>query len=207
SKGSDDDKKSGSGTLNGLKLRYERFVEAFLANGGNATKAAQYAGYDQTPSSLRAHASRILKKPQVQACIRNRLHEGFAVQTDEVVGVLANRMRGNLIDVLDENGRVDLAAIRELALGHMIEKITVVNHAPARSRGAGGDQTPEPDQTVRLHLNSHAQAANQIARIIRGENPNARLNQALRLVYKMQDALVYFADELRRSEPELSDEE
>jgi len=114
SKGSDDGKKGGSGTLNGLKLRYDRFVEAFLANGGNATKAAQYAGYDETS---------------------------------------------------------------------------------------------QPDQTVRLHLNSHPQGANHIAGIIRGENPNARLNQALRLVYKMQDALVYFADELRRSEPELSGEE
>src|SRR5215831_2353176 len=115
-----------SESASGAKLRHEKFVEGFLANGGNATRAAKYAGYDQSPASLRAYASWLLKRPEIVARIRARMVEGARVQTDEILGVLANRMRSNLMDVLDDNGQVDLEAIRALDLGHLIRKITIV---------------------------------------------------------------------------------
>ncbi|HWX42732.1 MAG TPA: terminase small subunit [Blastocatellia bacterium] len=59
-----DDPETDAGAPVALKLRHERFVEGYLANGGNATEAARYAGYNQSPKSLKAHASRLLKKPE-----------------------------------------------------------------------------------------------------------------------------------------------
>src|SRR5260370_3342759 len=87
--------KTPKGTLNGLRLRYEKFVEAFVSNGGNATKAAQFAGYDQTPASLRARGSRTLENPQVQARMKSRLRHGATLRTDELMRVLANRYDGD----------------------------------------------------------------------------------------------------------------
>jgi hypothetical protein len=101
-----------------LKLRHEKFVEYYLANGGNATQAARDAGYSPNPGSLRTLGSWLLKKPEIQERIRIRILEGARVHTDEVLGVLASQMRANLMDVLDDNGQVDMAAVRELDLAH-----------------------------------------------------------------------------------------
>src|SRR5215472_6170474 len=89
-----------------LKLRHQKFIEFYLANGGNATQAARDAGYSPNPGSLRTLGSWLLKKPEIQERIRIRILEGACVQTDEVLGVLAHRMRSNLLDVMDDHGQV-----------------------------------------------------------------------------------------------------
>lgn len=52
----------------GLSLRQENFVNAYLANGGNATQAAITAGYSERSAHTQAHV--LLKNPEVRARLR-----------------------------------------------------------------------------------------------------------------------------------------
>jgi hypothetical protein len=122
------------GSGDNLKLRHQKFIEHYLANGGNATQAAKAAGYSPNPGSLRALASWLLKKPEIQERISIRLLEGARVQTDEILGELAHRMRHNIMDVIDDDGHVDLQAVREFDLGHLVRKITIVKKPNRRVR-------------------------------------------------------------------------
>jgi hypothetical protein len=188
--------------LSGPEIRHEKFVEGFVANGGNATKAAQFAGYDQAPASLRAHASRLLKRPDINSRVKARMLDGARVQTDEILGELANRMRSNLSDVLDDHGQVDLAALRELDLGHLIRRITIVTRKAPSGEAAAGEPTEEV-QTVRLELQSHPEAVSHLARVLRAEHSGKPDDDLDRFIQKVREALIDFDAQIDESEPHL----
>jgi phage terminase small subunit len=198
-----DDPETDAGAPVALKLRHERFVEGYLANGGNATEAARYAGYNQSPKSLKAHACRLLKKPEIVRRIRERMIEGARVHTDEILGVLANNIRGNIMDVIDEDGQVDLEAIRALDLGHLIRKVTIVKKQVALRGNPAGDDKAEA-QTVKIELQSHPEAATHLAQLLRADDSDARDEFIDRLIFKIRDALVEFYDEMDKTGPRLS---
>ena len=202
-KKSKDDLETTADATAGLKPRYEKFVEGFLATGGNATEAARYAGYNQSPKSLKSHASWLLKKPEIIRRIRERMLEGARVHTDEILGVLATSMRANIMDVIDEDGQVDLEAIRALDLGHLISKVTIVKKQVALRGNPAGDDKAEA-QTVKIELQSHPEAATHLAKILRADDSRARNEFFDRLIFKISDALVEFDDELKKTEPGLS---
>jgi hypothetical protein len=196
------DNKDADTRLSGPEIRHEKFVEGFLANGGNATKAAQFAGYDQSPASLRAHASRLLKRPDINSRIKARMLAGARVQTDEILGELANRMRSNLGDVLDEQGQVDLAALQALDLGHLIRRITIVTKKAPSGGGAPGEP-PEEVQSVRLELQSHPEAVSHLARVLRAGHSGNSDQDFDRFIQKVREALIDFDAQIDESEPGL----
>jgi phage terminase small subunit len=200
--------KSGGQTENpkstgNLKLRHEKFVEYYLANGGNATQAARDAGYSPNPGSLRTLGSWLLKKPEVQERIRIRILEGARVHTDEVLGVLANQMRANLMDVLDDNGHVDMVAVRELDLGHLVKRVTIVKQVTPNADDAAG-QPQEQVKTVKMELQSQTGAVNQLARILRNQNAATMRRERDRIIERLRDVFAQVLDEVRQSEVHMS---
>lgn len=55
---------------NDLKPNHEAFVDEYLANGGQAKKAAVFAGYAE--NSAHVTASRLLRKPQIIDAIKSK---------------------------------------------------------------------------------------------------------------------------------------
>jgi phage terminase small subunit len=189
-----------------LKLRHEKFVEYYLANGGNATQAAKDAGYSPNPGSLRTLGSWLLKKPEVQERIRIRILEGARVHTDEVLGVLASQMRANLMDVLDDNGHVDLAAVRDLDLGLLVKRVTIVKQVAPNPEDATG-KPQEQVQTVKMELQSQTGAVNQLARMLRNQNAAAMQRERDRLIERLRDSFAEALDEARQSGGDVSIDE
>src|SRR5262249_2329962 len=184
-----------------LKLRHQKFIESYLANGGNATQAAKAAGYSPNPGSLRTLASWLLKKPEIQERIRTRLLVGARVQTDEILGVLAHRMRTNLMDVIDDDGQVDLQAVREFGLGHAVKKITIVKKANRKRGDLADSQAQERPQMVRLELQSPSDAANHLARLLRKDTARSRKSDRDRLVQNLRDLFDEAALQAQQAEP------
>lgn len=65
----------------GLSERHRQFVEAFMANGGNATRAAITAGYSKRTADRQA--SRLLRNAKVRGAIDARAKSDPAVWTRE----------------------------------------------------------------------------------------------------------------------------
>jgi phage terminase small subunit len=106
------------------ELRKKLFVEAFIANGGNATEAAIQAGY--SAKSAGQQASRLLKDANVSQLVAQRqekLVEKFELTTEAVLRNLAQaiyfdprrlyREDGSLKDVteLDDDTAMALAGL------------------------------------------------------------------------------------------------
>lgn len=63
-----------------------RFVDEYINNGGNQTKAYQDAGYAaQSPSAIRSGASRLRNKPEVIEAIKER------IEPDEIKRMITNK--------------------------------------------------------------------------------------------------------------------
>ena len=108
--------------------RYARFVEAYIANEGNATQAAKTAGYSAKTAT--SQGERLLRRDDVAALIEKRRAETLAIAraktqltADEIMDSLARDIRfdparafrkGKLIpwDQMDEDTR---RAIRGLS--------------------------------------------------------------------------------------------
>lgn len=56
-----------------LTHKQEKFVEGYLSNGGNATKAALCADYSANTASVQGHEN--LKKRNIQKYIRDRIRQ------------------------------------------------------------------------------------------------------------------------------------
>lgn len=111
-----------------LTYKQEAFVRAYLGPAlGNATKAAELAGYSGRRGTLAEVGYENLRKPEIASAIAARLDE-LAMTRHEVLARLTDMARSDMGDFLDEGekwGRpvVDLEkAIRDKKT-HLIKKI------------------------------------------------------------------------------------
>lgn len=92
-----------------LKNKQQAFIDAYLKT-FNATKAAKEAGYsEKTAYSI---GSELLKKPEIKEAIRTRMSEN-AMDANEVLYHLAEIARGDVDDVVNEYGNLDMTLARE----------------------------------------------------------------------------------------------
>lgn len=85
--------------------RQQRFIEAYIANGGNATQAAITAGY--SPKSAGVQGCELLKDPNVSAQLSARkkeIAEKFRLRTEDVLAQLAKIVYADPRKVFDANG-------------------------------------------------------------------------------------------------------
>ena len=89
---------------NKLTPKQEAFVREYLLC-GNASEALRRAGYKS--KHIDAHASTMLKRPMVKACIdeaRRRLEEKFEISHALIVKELAAIAFGNIAEMVDADG-------------------------------------------------------------------------------------------------------
>lgn len=95
------------------------FVENFLSNGFNATKAARDAGY----AHPNVRMASLKKKPAIKARIEKYFAEIHAT-TVEVLARLAEQSRGDHSAYIQPDGTVDIESLVADGKGHLIKKIT-----------------------------------------------------------------------------------
>ena len=103
---------------NRLTAKQEKFVENYLSNGGNGTRAAGDAGY--------RHPNKRGPENVVKSGIRERIAARTAeakIHTDEVIGTLASHMRADIGEIMPDNPIVKQA--KAVGLSHLIRKVVV----------------------------------------------------------------------------------
>lgn len=91
------------------------FVEAYIGNGGNATRAYLEAYPEAKVSTARVEGCRFLTKPNIRTEIERRQGEIFKrweMAGDEAIALLSARARLDIADLYDEDGK--LLPLREL---------------------------------------------------------------------------------------------
>jgi phage terminase small subunit len=135
----------------GLQPRQQRFVEEYLANGGNATQAAIAAGYSEP--TAKQQGSRLLTNADVAAAIdtgRAALTEQSGVSAERLIAELSAIAFGDLRDVVRwDDDEVELKSSEEIsddaarALRELVATVEVVE-------GERGSRT-----TKRFHVRQH----------------------------------------------------
>ncbi|MBX6311963.1 MAG: terminase small subunit [Isosphaeraceae bacterium] len=113
-----------------LSVRQARFVLYYLGEcGGNATEAAQRAGYPH-PSTA---GYRLLRSAVVRAAIERKLRD-CAMGAEEVLHRVTEIARSDMEDFLhfDDGGvvRIDLYKARERGKTHLIEEVHLTTPSP-----------------------------------------------------------------------------
>lgn len=106
------DKKVKPGTSNAAE-RKALFVEAYIANGGNATEAAKAAGY--SAATARSQGSRLLTDADIKASVAARAQETaqkYELNTELVVRSIVQELTFDPAKLYGQDGR--LLAITEL---------------------------------------------------------------------------------------------
>lgn len=103
-----------------LNDQQEMFVSNYLRT-FNATRAAIEAGYSEASAYSQGH--RLLKNAEISSRVRARLQQA-AMSTDEILYHLAEIARGDMGDLLDSSGNVDMEKAREYHRTGLIKKIS-----------------------------------------------------------------------------------
>jgi phage terminase small subunit len=99
--------------------RQRIFVDEYLKC-FNATKAAILAGYSE--NTARAIGSENLTKPDIKSEIDARIAESH-MSADEALKLMAEQARGDIGDLLDDNGLLDLRLARSKGMTKLLRKI------------------------------------------------------------------------------------
>jgi hypothetical protein len=142
-----------------LTYRERVFINEYIKNGGNGKEAAIAAGYGAARADQSAY--QVLHRIQVQRQIQDRISESD-VCADEVIGTLASFMRGNIALLLDDDGNLDLALVKERRLGHLLKTVTRTTRKIKTDSG----QPLQVAQHYRIQLHSPVQAASILARLM-----------------------------------------
>src|SRR5262249_51053097 len=148
-----------------LTYRENRLVDGYIANGGNATRAAVQAGY--SPKHATRAAYKALSRPPVQDRIRARIALAQA-DPDEALGSLVSQMRADVTDCFGPDGAFSVDLARQNGLGHLLKVSTTV-HRKLLDNGAlqtTGDST-------KIEFLSPQVAAAQLVKFNSTRDPNA----------------------------------
>lgn len=103
-----------------LTAKQRVFINAYMVNGFNGTQAAITAGY--SIDSARVIAYENLTKPNIRDEI-NRLMQAHVMPPDEVLSRLTEHARGDLGDVVGDDGSFNWAEARKLGKTSLVKKV------------------------------------------------------------------------------------
>lgn len=104
----------------------------------NATEAARIAGYEGNDVTLASVGYENLRKPHIASEI-NRIMSEYAMSAAEVLMHLTDIARGDVDDVLDEKGNVDIKAARAKRKTRLIKKFSQRSITLTDKDGEGKD--------------------------------------------------------------------
>lgn len=103
-----------------LTRKQQAFIDHYFACGMNGTRAAIRAGYAADSASV--EASRLLRNANVAEVIQRIFREN-TMPADEVLARLTDHARGDIGDLLDDSGNIDIKAARAQGKTALIKKI------------------------------------------------------------------------------------
>lgn len=103
-----------------INRKQQAFIDAYFACGMNATRAAIEAGYAE--DSARMQGSRLLTNDDIKAEVERRYKE-MVMPADEILARLTEQARGDIGDVVDDNGAIDIRKARRLGKTGLIRKV------------------------------------------------------------------------------------
>lgn len=147
-----------SDALDNLTLKQRRFVEVYLANGGNGVRAALAAYNTEDYDTANAIARENLQKPPIRAAIDDGLKE-VAMGPSEILARLAEHARADMTDFIDDAGEVDIARAAAAGKLHLVRRIS----SKRQTRVSDKDETITEE--VRVELQDQQGALDKLARI------------------------------------------
>lgn len=127
--------------LEGLNARQKKFIEEYLKNGGNGTRAVLDAGYQMTDKAAAAFATRLLNKDKVSSYVRTKQNESLEktqkkiqISQDKIAATLVRIAFDGLEDVIEVSEQGDLEIKPEAKL----DLIDGVSFSKSESDGKGG---------------------------------------------------------------------
>lgn len=115
----------------GLTIKQRVFINEYLRT-FNATASARAAGYSE--KTARQMGQENLSKPDIAAEIERRLRE-LKMSADEALLRTADIARGDLSEWIDEEGHVDMAAVKAAGKGHLLKKYKVTRRTRTTKDG------------------------------------------------------------------------
>jgi phage terminase small subunit len=103
--------------------KHQQFVNEYLKC-WNATEAYRRVYPTSSDDAARAHAARLVANGSVAEAIQQRIAEN-AMSADEVLSRLAEHARGDIGDLLDDDGGIDWGKARESGKTRLVKKVTV----------------------------------------------------------------------------------
>lgn len=130
----------------GLTLKQNSFVDNWLRT-QNGIQSARDAGFQGDDQVLAVTASRLLKSAKVQLEIKRRLGTNIADST-EVLERLTQHARGDLTDILDENGELNLKQARKRGTSKLLKKLKIKRRY---EKDAEGNLQPVVEHEYEIH--------------------------------------------------------
>ena len=153
-----------------MNTKRQRFVDAYLTEAaGNATKAAEIAGY--SPKTAGQQGYMLLKDPEIKAAVAERA-QALAVQAD----ITAERILSETADVA--YAKVDLKG------SDKIKALELLGRYRKLWEDKRGDKTPQ-GFTVNIGFMSTTDPAPTVISI--APNPDAEIDRSLPLVPIVRD--------------------
>lgn len=118
-----------------LSDKQQAFVDAYLRT-FNATKSAIEAGYSE--KTAYSQGSRLLKDAEIKAFLRAR-YEEHAMDANELLHHLAEIARGDMNDLIDYKGNLDLYQARQLGKTRLLKRVKNRSVTTADKDGEGSD--------------------------------------------------------------------
>lgn len=129
-----------------LTSKQRAFIDHYVTNGFNGTRAAIAAGYAE--SGAHVEAVRLLKIAKIKSEIEEAL-EHHAMGRNEVLARLTDFARGDLGDIYNEDtGQIDWKKIRAAGLTHLVKKI---DHTTKRTTLPDGTDIEIFEDKIELH--------------------------------------------------------
>ncbi len=107
-----------------LRLEWQRFADVYLENGMNQTRAYMAVYSDSSYETAMANASDLLRNTKILEYITQQL-EKYGMGKIEALARLARQARGDIDDLINEKGSIDLEKARALSAIGIIKKIKV----------------------------------------------------------------------------------
>lgn len=147
-------------------VRKKQFAEEYVANGGNATKAAKAAG--SRAQNLRQAGLQLLTKADTQKLIQEFAAARAAeagVRAKTVIGVLASQMAADIALVAEADGTFDLANCHARGVSHWIKKYEITDKILKVNITDEGEAGTLIERKTKIELHSAQSAAQTLAKI------------------------------------------
>lgn len=136
----------------GLTPKQKKFAEEYL-NCLNASKAALLAGY--SPKTAYQIGFENLRIPKVRRYIDERLNSSV-LGKQEVLTLFSRQATADITDVFEEDGSIDLKAVRSRGMSHLIKKV--------RTREIESKDSKKVERIVEVELHDQQHAAVQLGK-------------------------------------------